>query len=75
MNARRNHRLHWYKKAAISGAWLTYVQAANEAEVRWMHAHDLTGVVLFAEQYPGPYTVEMQPLGFPPTRGDGAEKQ
>lgn len=64
MSIQRNYRLHWYKKTAVSGVWFLYVQAANEEEVRWMHTQDLAGGALLAEQYSGPYTVEIQPPGF-----------
>jgi hypothetical protein len=66
MNIRRSCQLRWYKKAAISGRWSTYIQAANEEEVRWMHMQDLIGVSRFADRYPGPYTVEILPLDFIP---------
>jgi hypothetical protein len=66
MNIRRNCQLRWYKKAAVSGIWSTYVQAANEEEVRWMHMQDLVSVSRFAERYPGSYMVERLPLDFTP---------
>lgn len=66
MSIMRSCQLRWYKKAAVSGIWSTYVQAANEEEVRWMHMQDLISVARFAERYPGPYTVEMLPLNFTP---------
>jgi len=64
MTIRRSCQLRWYKKAAVSGLWATYVQAANEEEVHWMHMQDLTSVSHFADRYPGPYTVEILPLNF-----------
>jgi hypothetical protein len=64
MTIRRRCQLRWYKKAALAGTWSTYVQAANEEEVRWMHRYDLTSVSRFAERYAGPYTVEILPPDF-----------
>lgn len=64
MAIRRSCQLRWYKKAAVSGTWATYIQAANEEEVHWMHMQDLTSVAHFADRYPGPYTVETLPLNF-----------
>lgn len=66
MSILRSGQLRWYKKAAVSGRWSTYVQAANEEEVRWMHMQDLISVARFADRYPGPYTVEMLPPNFTP---------
>ncbi|HEY1348965.1 MAG TPA: hypothetical protein VGF67_05000 [Ktedonobacteraceae bacterium] len=66
MTIRRSCQLRWYKKVAQAGTWSTYVQAANEEEVRWMHKYDLTSVARFAERYAGPYTVEILPPDFIP---------
>lgn len=55
------NRLQWYQKTALSGAWSIPMQAANEEEVRWMHAQDLSLNPGLAVQYPGPYRVERVP--------------
>lgn len=76
MKIRRSCQLRWYKKAAVSGTWSTYIQAANEEEVRWMHRQDLMRVSRFAERYPGSYIVEILPPDFlPPEKVGPARKE
>ena len=51
--------LRWYRKTALSGEWSALVHAESEADVRALHEREQRLLPGLAQQYPGPFTVEL----------------